>query len=243
MSTIAVKTSHLPIGSHYLHCKVPMPRRAKSVVSNLYGIGPSSVHSLTMTDLLCTIAVEPFEDLCEIYSQGDMDRFHGNLFDSDFNEWTYDCLGNYAFTIVFSESDYTADFIDGLIEQFRRDLIELIAKMSDVKFAESKATTYSTPDTLKRSHMNWFEIISQQYDFGRFDAKVEYLAGITKSDFLSFLRVHFFQEQCKLSTRFVRDTKAPSDNCDIDKSYVESISEQFLSDLRTFKDGISKNQS
>lgn len=244
---IAVKPSRLSLGSHYMRCKVPMPRRAGSVVSNFYGFGPtgrSSLHSMAMTDLLCHIAEEPFLEMCDAVEG--VRPLNGFFYRPSSDFYVNGFLDGYAFNVIFSESDHTANNIDGLIEQYRKDVIELVEKMSDKKFTESITNTYHNCNADVR---NWNEIILQQYDFEFFDAKAKYLAGITKREFLSFLRLHLFEEQRKLSIQIVRDQFALHDMCkeslcmlSTPITFVGSTPERFMSDLQSFRDEVTENQ-
>lgn len=239
MSTVALETSYLPIGSHYLRCKLSMPRGAQSIVHNFYAIGSYSEHSRTMMDLFYTVAQAIFSDLHDMYSR----QVHG-YFQRHDDYGTYDGIIGYAIIMVFSESNLLkADHVDRFIEQYRSVLVGLVERMGDEEFAEIKAATYGTDMcTWRRANMNWIEIILQQYDFSRFDRQVKYLADITKSDFIDFVRVHCSQEVRKLSTQIVRDPLAPHDGklnmLSTQISFLDSTAERFSSDYQTFKDCI-----
>lgn len=211
-----------------------------STVSNFYGIGADKLYSMTMMDLFCNIAAVPFEDLCDRF-RVDTSRFWRSV-RMHHDYYNYDGIIGYTIAISFTESDYKADYIDSLIEQYRSDLIEYVEKMSDEKFAGNEASVYSTRTNYDLSFMYWNEIIMQEYDFGCFDATVKYLAAITKSEFIEFVRAHCLQEQYKLSIQFGRDPLAPCDDrlsiISTPISLIDSTTERFLHDLQAFKDGI-----
>lgn len=194
-----------------------------------------------MLDLFCEIAKDPFTELIDAHKVGN-DEIRGYLglysLENDMN----DGVAGYDIIVNFSETKYTSDYIDRLIEQFRIDFIEFVEKMSDDEFAAKKANTYYTDIyASNRAYMNFIQIKLQRNDFRCFDAKAEYIGGIDKREFMEFVRAHCFQDQWKLSIHIVRD---PLDSCSYDgklrmKStrirFVDSTAEQFVSDLQNFK--------
>lgn len=195
-----MKAMRIPIGVNYLRCKSFNANDVNTSITNFYQIGPISFRTHVMIDLLSTIAQEPIFDMLRSKEQ--------LAYDVSFN--MRDNYGNLAYSITVNsqESKFTVDHVNERIEHFRRELISIIQNMPDEDFEEMKTSLAKIKlnEDNKLSEevdRNWGEITSDDYEFDRPEKEVECLATITKDILLQFYKLHYGENERKLSIQVI----------------------------------------
>lgn len=187
-SAMTLQAHQLPVGAHYFRCASMNPNDVNSVVCNFYQIGPTSVKTLSLIELLMMIAEEPLfntlrskETLGYDVSCGLRDNFG--------------ILG-YSIMVNSQEHKFAAEYVEERIEAFRSELLNIVRQIKDNEFQqykESLAKIKLNDDNSMKDEVtrHWLEIITNEYAFDRGVRDVECLLTITKSDFIEFFERHF----------------------------------------------------
>lgn len=229
------------------------------MITNFYQIGPASYRSQVLIELLIVIAQEPLFDILRNKEQLGYDI-------SCLVNDNYGILG-YSITVNSQETKYSSEYVEQRIENFRRTLISFIESMPDEDFNATKislAKMKLNEDTKlsEEVHRNWNEITIDEYEFDRQYKEVEHLIKITKADLLEFYRMHYGENERKLSIQVIGNKIAanieneneneidvvfsPNDGTDIETQrkrfdalsfvdFEQSINNNLIKDLVAFK--------
>lgn len=194
-----LRTHKLPIGIHYLRCASMNVADINTLTCNYYQIGPITLKTNSLIDLLMMIAEEPLFDSLRSKEQLGYDvscRLHDN----------YGILG-YSITVNSQETEkISAEYVDERIETFRSDFLNKIRETSDGEFEQFKESVIKiklTEDNNLNDEIcrNWTEITTNEYAFDRAAKEVECLKKITKSEFLDFYEKHLNECTKKFSVQ------------------------------------------
>lgn len=169
-----------------------------TLTCNYYQIGPITIRTNSLIDLLLMIAEEPLFDSLRSKEQLGYDVScclhdnHGIL--------------SYSVTVNSQETKFSAEHIDERIEAFRVALLSIIREASDSEFDQYKESIVKiklTGDNNLTEEVcrNWTEITTNEYAFDRAAKEVECLKNITKSEFLDFYEKHLLEHTKKLSVQ------------------------------------------
>lgn len=209
LSAINLEALKLPTGANYLRCSNFNLEDVNTSILNFYQIGPNSYRTEVLIDLLVLIAQEPV-----FYTLRTIEQL---AYDVSFNRHnTYGILG-YSIKLHSQETKFLAEFVDERIENFRREFISIVEKMSDDDFDAIKASLVkiklSEDNKLgEEVSRNWNEIESGEYNFDRLHKEVEAVSTISKSQLLEFYRTHYGENERKLSVQIIGNVQATEDN-------------------------------
>ncbi|KAG4065796.1 hypothetical protein HA402_012474 [Bradysia odoriphaga] len=206
-SAMALQAYRLPVGSHYFRCASFNPNDVNSLTCNFYQIGPMTVKTLNLIELLMMLAEEPLFNTLRSKEQLGYDVSCG-LRDN------YGILG-YSIMVNSQENKFSSEYIDERIEAFRSELLNIISRTTDHEFQqykESLAKIKLNDDNDMKDEVarHWIEIITDEYAFDRAIRDVECLNTITKSDFVEFFQKHLDHTR-KLSIQII-GVKDPTKN-------------------------------
>lgn len=195
-----LRTHKLPLGTTYLRCASTNTTDVNTMTCNFYQIGPITIKTNSLIDLLMMIAEEPLFDSLRSKEQLGYDvscSLHDN----------HGILG-YSIAINSQETKFTAEHIDERIEAFRSQLLDLIRGTSDSEFEQYKESVVKiklTDDNNLGDEVsrNWSEITTHEYAFDRVTKEVESLKRITRSDFLHFYEQHLMENTKKMSVQVI----------------------------------------
>ncbi len=178
----------LPVGAHYFRCASMNPNDVNSLACNFYQIGPMTVKTLNLIDLLMMIAEEPLFNMLRSKEQLGYDVSCG-LRDN------YGILG-YSIMVNSQENKFSSEYIEERIEAFRSELMNIIRQTKDSVFEqykESLAKIKLNDDNSMKDEVSrhWTEIITNEYAFDRSVRDVECLNTINKWEFVEFFEKHF----------------------------------------------------
>ncbi len=188
------------MGVHYLRCASMNPSDVNTVTCNFYQIGPITIKTNALIDLLMMIGEEPLFDSLRSKEQLGYDvscRLHDN----------HGILG-YSIQINSQETKFSAEHIDERIEVFRSSLLNIIRETSDSEFEQYKeavvklkltADNYLSDEVVR----NWTEITTNEYAFDRVTKEVDCLKTITKSEFIAFYEKHLLENTKKFSVQVI----------------------------------------
>lgn len=219
---------------------------------NFYQIVPFSYETQVLLQLLKIVADEPLYHNLRTIEQ--------LAYSVSFKTYkTHNILG-YKIGVDSQETKFTAEYIDERIENFRHILLTTIESMSDVDFDAMKGTLVRNKTTAfnelsEEVNNNWTEITTNQYEFDRRHKEIEHLATVTKLQLLGFYRMHYGQNERKLSIQIIgnaqiNETKKDgtivqpeqNSNSSIDElSYVDFNGESkgyLIHDFMAFKDSL-----
>lgn len=176
------------------------PSDVNTLTSNFYQIGPITIRTNILIDLLMMIAEEPLFDSLRSKEQLGYDvscTLHDN----------HGILG-YSILVNSQETKFSAEHIDERIEVFRLALLNIIRETSDSEFEqykESVAKIKLTEDNNLSDEVcrNWTEITTSEYAFNRVIKEVECLRGLTKSEFVDFYERHLLENTRKFSVQVI----------------------------------------
>lgn len=174
------------------------PSDVNTLTCNFYQIGPITIKTNSLIDLLMMIAEEPMFDSLRSKEQLGYDvstRLHDN----------HGILG-YSIMVNSQETKFSAEYIDERIEVFRSELLNIIRKTSDSEFEQYKESIVKiklTDDNNLNDEVcrNWTEITTDEYAFDRITKEVECLKNITKSEFIDFYEKHLLEHTKKFSVQ------------------------------------------
>lgn len=178
----------LPVGAHYFRCASMNTNDVNSLTCNFYQIGPISMKTVNLIDLLMMVSEEPLFNTLRSKEQLGYDVSCG-LRDN------FGILG-YSIMVNSQENKFSSEYVEERIENFRSELLYIIRQLTDTEFQQYKESLAkiklnddnSIQDEVSR---HWTEIITNEYAFDRTFRDVECLNTITKSDFLNFFEKHF----------------------------------------------------
>ncbi|KAG4065756.1 hypothetical protein HA402_012434 [Bradysia odoriphaga] len=207
-SSLDLRTNKLPNGSNYLRCASMNPSDVNTLTSNFYQIGPITIRTNSLIDLLMMIAEEPLFDSLRSKEQLGYDvscSLHDN----------HGILG-YSIVVNSQETKFSAEFIDERIEVFRLALLNIIRDTSDSEFEQYKESVVKiklTEDNNLSDEVsrNWTEITTDEYAFSRVIKEVECLKSITKAEFVDFYEKHLLENTKKFSVQVIGRSDAPND--------------------------------
>lgn len=223
MEDIDVRAVQLPVGSTYLRCKAYNLQDINTHIINFYQVGPISIRNSALIDLLLTIAEEPLFDILRSKEQLGYDVScsvrdnHGVL--------------GYSISINSQEHKFNVDYIDERIENFRKELLEIIKKLSSEDFAQFKESLIKiklTEDNDIKDEIgrNWAEVSTDEYVFDRAQREVNALRALTQNDLLDFYLETCGEKERKLATQVIGNSceyKEGDDNVVVDKSTFDHI--------------------
>lgn len=187
----------LPLGTNCILVNAFDRSEKDSATINYYQIGPASLRSKLLSELLaeifgksiarspklkcCLISLEPIED-CGILGWNILAR-----------------------TV---EADNTAEAVDEGIKKLRMDLVWEIENMPIEEFQKvvSSVVKEKTPNDSVLVHeveRNWSEILNGEYLFDRFNLERVMLSTVTQSELLQFYREHSGEHKRKLAIQFI----------------------------------------
>ncbi|CAG2175157.1 unnamed protein product, partial [Oppiella nova] len=173
-------TAQIPPGNGFCRVVSLSPTNRNSSVTNYYQLIPANIRLQCMLSVLSSLMEEPcFNILRTKEGLG----YYVSATDYD----TYGISG-FGVTVVSSGNEFDCSFVDQRIENFIKQMIDIITKMDGNKFKEhihSIITSKKVPD-LKLGdefNRNWNEIISFNYCFDRLDKEVKCLEKITFDEF------------------------------------------------------------
>lgn len=183
---------------------------------NFYQIGLFSLETQVLLHLLKMIADEPLYHNLRTIEQ--------LAYSVSFSTYRIHNVLGYKIGVDSQETKFTADYVDERIENFRHILMAAIENMSDDDFRAIKATLARNKlsafnDLDEEVQRNWSEIDTNQYRFDRQHKEVEYLATITKNQLLEFYRMHYGQNERKLSIQIIG-------NVQINETHIEQADVQ-----------------
>lgn len=186
------------MGAHYLRCASMNANDVNTLTCNFYQIGPITIKTNSLIDLLMMIAEEPLFDSLRSKEQLGYDvccSLHDN----------HGILG-YSILVNSQETKFSAEHIDERIEVFRVALLTIIREASDSEFEQYKESLMKiklTEDNNLSEEVcrNWTEITTIEYAFDRAAKEVECLKSITKSEFLDFYEKHLLENTKKFSVQ------------------------------------------
>lgn len=226
LTDIEIRTMKIPNGSTYLRCKAYNPNDVNTVVINFYQIGSITIRLNALIDLLVTIAEEPVFDILRTKEQLAYDVSCG-IRDNQ------GVLG-YTITVNSQESKFNADHVDERIENFRKELLQIIKAMPNEEFEQYKQSLILiklTEDTDLKDEIarNWAEITSDEYIFDRAQQEVNALRSITQQELIEFYVNSLGDNEQKFSTQIIGNpngNKIAEDDDDdvvVDKSIFDRI--------------------
>lgn len=169
-----------------------------TVTCNFYQIGPITIKTNALIDLLMMIAEEPLFDSLRSKEQLGYDVFCQ----------LHDNHGILAYSIMVNsqETKFSAEHIDERIEAFRSALLKIIREASDGDFEQYKESVVKiklTDDNNLNDEVcrNWTEITTNEYAFDRVTKEVECLKNITKSELVAFYEKHLLEHTKKFSVQ------------------------------------------
>lgn len=244
-STIENRTSKIPVGSTYLRCKSYNQNDVNTAVVNFYQIGPISIRLSALIDLLMVVAEEPLFNILRTKEQlgYDVSCCHRD------NQG----ILAYSISVNSQESKFPVEHIDERIENFRKELVQIIEDMSNDDFEQYKESLIhskltSDNDLKDEIARNWAEVTSDEYVFDRAQQEVNALKTITQNDLLEFYVSSCGENERKLSTQIIGNPNGNKDDGDgadlVDKStfdgyeIVELVSNSegyLIRDIDTFK--------
>lgn len=197
-SLLDLRTHKLPIGIHYLRCASNNVNDINTLTCNYYQIGPITIKTNSLIDLLMMIAEEPLFDALRSKEQLGYDVsccIHDN-----------NGILGYSITVNSQETKRSAEYVDERIETFRSTLLNIIRETGDGEFEQFKESLIKlklTEDNNLNDEMcrNWTEITTNEYAFDRAAKEVECLKRITKSEFLDFYEKHLLECTKKFSVQ------------------------------------------
>lgn len=169
-----------------------------TLTCNFYQIGPITIKTNGLIDLLMMIAEEPLFDSLRSKEQLGYDVsccLHDN----------HGIIG-YSIVVNSQETKFSAEYIDERIEVFRVALLDIIRETSDSEFEQYKESVVKiklTEDNNLNDEVsrNWTEITTNEYAFDRAAKEVECLKNITKLEFLDFYEKHLLEHTKKFSVQ------------------------------------------
>lgn len=179
---------------------------------NFYQIGPNSRHIRLLLNLLEMIAQEPVFDILRYRDQ--LAHLFGCSVQNNLGVWSY------YITLYPQETKFTTDYADERIENFRRELLSIIEKMSLDDFETFKKSLAKNiwieyDKSVESYEWNWG---SDKDEFGYVSREVEYLLKITKAEFLEFYRTHLnASNQRKISFQVIGNAHAPESDTNSDE--------------------------
>lgn len=197
-TSLLLTTNEIPVGVAYIRCPTMNDSDVNTVTDNYYQLGPISILSNCLLDLLILVAEEPVFDILRSKEQLGYDVDCG-LRDS------FGILG-YTISVNSQEHKFDAEFIDERIEAFRAELVDIISKIGVDDFEHFKETMIKlklTEDNHLRDELvrNWAEVTTDEYIFDRHRREVDCLRTISREEFRDFYRNHFERTTRKLSVQ------------------------------------------
>jgi len=200
LSSLDLRAHKLPIGANYLRCASMNINDVNTLTCNFYQIGPITIKTNSLIDLLMMIAEEPLFDTLRSKEQLGYDVsccLHDN----------HGILG-YSIVVNSQETKFSAEYVDERIEAFRLALMNIIRETSESEFEQYKESVMKiklTDDNNLNEEVcrNWTEITTNEYVFDRAAKEVECLKKITKSEFLDFYERHLLEYTKKFSVQVI----------------------------------------
>lgn len=217
LTDIDIRTMKIPNGSTYLRCKAYNPNDVNTVVINFYQIGSITIRLNALIDLLVTIAEEPVFDILRTKEQLAYDVSVG-IRDNQ------GVLG-YTITVNSQESKFTADYVDERIENFRKELLQIITEKSNEDFEQYKQSLILiklTEDTDLKDEIarNWAEVTSDEYIFDRVQQEVNALRSITQEELIEFYSNSLGDNEQKFSTQIIGNPNGNKTSDDVEEDVV-----------------------
>ncbi|EDW78671.2 uncharacterized protein Dwil_GK13929 [Drosophila willistoni] len=196
----------LPLGSYFLRAKVLNDNDSNTIITNYYQIGPSSLRTECLMDLVEFIVEEPyFNQLRTVEQLG-------------YSLGLYQRVGYgviaYVMTINTQETKHKSEIVESRIEAFRASIPEIISQLSDEEFYELRETLISTKKLSDvnlddEASRNWDEIVTMEYFFNHVEMQIQTLRGLTKQHVVNFLKEYEKTNFRKLSVQVVGKSKEP----------------------------------
>lgn len=206
VTQLDLRANQFPIGVRYLRCPSLNETDVNTVTSNYYQIGPNTIRTNCLLDMLLLIAEEPVFDILRSKEQLGYDVDCG-LRDN------YGILG-YTISVNSQEHKFEAEYIDERIEAFRAELVDIIRNISAEDFEQFRDTLIKlklTDDNHLKDELvrNWGEVTTEEYVFDRHKREVECLKTITQEEFTTFYATHYTKSSRKLSIQVRLKLLAP----------------------------------
>ncbi|KAJ6636738.1 Nardilysin [Pseudolycoriella hygida] len=208
LTMLDLRAHKLPIGVNYLRCASMNIFDTNTVTCNYYQIGPITIKTNVLLELLMMVSEEPLFDSLRSKEQLGYD-VSCSLRDN------HGILG-YTIVVNSQENKFSAEYIDERIEAFRVALLSIIRETCDEEFEQYKESVLkiklsddnNLSDEVSR---NWTEITTNEYAYDRICKEVECLKNVTKSEFLEFYEKHLLESTKKFSVQVIGRTDVNPD--------------------------------
>lgn len=201
---IQSRTRRLPIGSKYILAKSLNQNDVNTVVCNFYQIGPCTLRTDCLLDLLLMIVEEPLFDILRTKEQlgYDVSLSVRNNFG----------ILAYSITVNSQENKFTSSHIDDRIEAFRTEMMNVLQNMDEDEFNDYKEgliITKQVADNELKDEIsrNWSEITCNEYIFDRPKREIDCIKSIKKSDVVAFFAETEKNNFRKLSVQVIGNAK------------------------------------
>ncbi|XP_037935683.1 nardilysin [Teleopsis dalmanni] len=194
----------MPKGSNYVRIQALNNQDNNTVVCNFYQIGPNTLRTESILDLLMMFIEEPFyatlRSLEQLgYSVSTSVRIN------------YGIVG-YTLIINSQENKYEASYVDERIEAFRNTVISIIKKQTAKEYEHVRKSLIKSKQVVDMAlyeevNRNWGEIHCGEYFFDRRRKEVEVLRTISKEDIIQFCLENERTNLRKLSIQIIGNSK------------------------------------
>lgn len=213
----------MPIGNTYLRCKGYSNDDVNTLITNYYQFGPISIRISALLDLLYTIAEEPLFDVLRSKEQLGYD-VSCSIRDN------HGVLG-FSISINSQENKFSVDYIDERIENFRKELLQIIKNLTNDDFNRYKdslikAKMVDDNDIEEEITRNWAEVTSDDYVFDRLQQEINTLRLITQNELIEFYSENYGVNERKFSTQIIGNPigiDVDEEKAEIDKSTFDQI--------------------
>ncbi|XP_037810382.1 nardilysin-like [Lucilia sericata] len=216
----------IPLGSHHILCRNLNPKDCNTVVANYYQIGPRTLYNGCILDFLIMILEAPVYNVLRTQQQ------LGYLV-SCFTQINHGIMGFFIY-VSSQETKHSSSHVEERIEAFRRDIHDLLEKLSLEDFENFKNSFIKRLEikdvTLNEEvYRNWEEITTEDYCFLRKSKCIDILRTLKKQDIIDFWLTNEKKNLRKLSVQVIGVNTTPEECKGIEEDDVKrEINLEFL---------------
>ncbi|KAL0273801.1 UNVERIFIED_CONTAM: hypothetical protein PYX00_006388 [Menopon gallinae] len=182
-----ISVANLERGEKYLRLKSFNENDSNSVITNYYQVGPATIRTSCILNILMMLMEEPLFDNLRTKQQIGYD-VHCLLRD------TFGVLA-FSITIYFQSYKFNADEVDARVEAFLVDFLKTLRSMSKKELEETKkalcviksSADLQLNDEVKR---NFSEICANEYVFDRLQKEVKVIPEIDHKEICTWFENH-----------------------------------------------------
>ncbi|XP_054162620.1 nardilysin-like [Oppia nitens] len=173
-------TAQIPVGHGFCRVVSLSTENKNSSITNYYQLTPGSISLQCMLSVLSSVMEEPCFNILRT-------KEGLGYFVSAHEYDTYGISG-FGVTVNSSSNDFDCTFVEQRIENFLRQMVDIISNMNPQKFRDhviSLITAKRAPDLKLSDEFNryWNEIVSFNYCFDRLTKEIKCLEKITFDEF------------------------------------------------------------